>query len=159
MVSLSSAIKPASLGLYNVYLDALLKLKAKSPSAKMAAVEVDEASRNLRKFLEEGRAVEVGDYLILYDLGSPWYTTKLHFIEELTIRFQRVYNNPVTDAVQAMEKLARMNCAQFIAVGDTQIGLMTPYYLEAGYTPLGSQLFKEIDYGVCPQDHWSPGSD
>lgn len=152
-------IVPASLGKRQIYFDELLKLRAKSPSAKMAMVEPAKAFIGLTEFLEQGRAVEVGDYLILYDYGPTWYSSKLHFIEELTIRFQRVHRNPVEDAVAAIEVLARNIGARAIAVGDTQVGLMTPYYLAAGYSMLGTQLFKEIRYGISSEDHRGPGSD
>jgi hypothetical protein len=150
---------PAELAKRQQYFEELLKLRAKSPSAKMAMVEPARAFIGLTDFLEQGRAVEVGDYLILYDFGPTWYSSKLHLIEELTIRFQRVYNNPVTDAIAALDDIARHIGARAIAVGDTQIGLMTPYYLAAGYSMLGTQLFKEIRYGIPSEDHRSSGAD
>lgn len=150
-------IVPATLDKRMLYYDKLLELKSKSPSVKMALVEPAKAFIGLTEFLEQGRAVEVGDYLILYDYGPTWYSSKLHFIEELTLRFQKVYRNPVEDAVAAIEVLARNIGARAIAVGDTQVGLMTPYYLAAGYSMLGTQLFKEIKYGVSSENHRGPG--
>ena len=152
-------IEQASLSKRELYFDKLLELKAKSTSAKMCMVEPAKAFISLTEFLEQGRAVEVGDYLILYDYGPTWYSSKLHLIEELTMRFQKLYNNPVQDAVAALDVLARNIGARAIAVGDTQIGLMTPYYLDAGYTTLGTQLFKEIKYGIYSEDHRGSGAD
>lgn len=139
----------ANILMLDVYFDALLRLKAKSPSSKMALAEPEVAYNGLREFILQRRAVEVGDYLILYDVGTTWYSSKLHLIEELTIRFQKRHMNPVSEAVDALTFIARQEGASAIAVGDTQIGLMTPYYLAAGFSPLGTQLFKEIDYGIC----------
>jgi hypothetical protein len=141
---------PATMGMRDVYFQALLRLKAKSVSAKMTMADPPTAYRGLTHFIEEGRAVEVGDYLILFDVGHVWYSPHLHLIEELTMRFQRVHDNPVESAVAALDVLAYQHGAKAIGVGDTQIGLMTPYYLAAGYTPLGTQLFKEVSYGVSP---------
>ena len=152
-------MKPATMGMLPIYFDAMLRLKAKSPSSKMGLADPATAFAGLRNFIEQGTAVEVGDYLILYDYGPTWYSPKLHMIEELTIRFKREFNNPVESAVAALEVIARQIGASAIAVGDTQIGLMTPYYLAAGYTVLGTQLFKEVTYGVRTQDHGSSKPD
>jgi hypothetical protein len=143
----------------NLYFDAFLRLKAKSASPKMVLAEPDVAYAGLTKFISKGQALEIGDYLLLYDFGTVWYSSKVHLIEELTIRFQREYNNPVTDVVNALETIARHIGARGIAVGDTQAGLMLPYYQAAGYSFLGTQLFKEVHYGVCEKDHGGASPD
>ena len=152
-------MRPASLDMRSIYFDAMLRLKAKSPSTKMGLADPATAYVGLTDFIEQGTAVEVGDFLILYSVSPTWYSPALHLIEELTLRFQRQYNNPVESAVAALDVLAKQVGAKAIAVGDTQIGLMTPYYLAAGYKPLGTQLFKEVSYGVCSQDHRGAESD
>ena len=149
---------PATLQNHGMYFEAMLRLKAKSPSSKMGLADPVTAYHGLSRFINEGRAVEVGDYLILYDFGPTWYSPEIHLIEELTMRFKRDERNPVEEAVAALDVIARRIGARGIAVGDSQIGLMTPYYLAAGYNPLGTQLFKEVSYGICSEDHRPTGS-
>jgi len=143
----------------NLYFDAFLRLKAKSASPKMVLAEPDVAYAGLTKFIQDGQALEIGDYLLLYDFGTVWYSSKVHLIEELIIRFQREYNNPVTDVVAALDTIAKHIGARGIAAGDTQAGIMTPYYLDAGYSFLGTQLFKEVHYGICEKDNGSASPD
>lgn len=139
------AAKVAHIGMYYT---ALLELLGKSPSLKMKFADREEALSGLQSFIERSCAVEVGDYLILYDVGTPWYSKTPHFFEELTIRFQRVFDNPVSDAVRAMKHLALAHGAKVIMVGDTQVGLMVNHYQADGYNVIGTQLLKDISNGI-----------
>jgi len=151
-------MRPAWLGMIDVYFDALLWVKAHSPSEKMALADPPTAYQGLRNFIIDGTAVEVGDYLLLYSVGPTWYSPYNHLIEELTIRFKRTEGNPPEDVIDALDVIAAQLGCRGIAVGDTQIGLMTPKYLAAGYTPIGTQLFKEVTHGIRSQDHRSAGA-
>jgi hypothetical protein len=42
-----------------------------------------------------------------------------------------------------------MNNCTAVMAGDTQIGHMVPLYQAAGFVTLGTQLIKELDYGVA----------
>ena len=152
-------MKPATLGMINEYFDALLWVWSKSPSAKMALADPATAYQGLRNFIIDGTAVEVGDYLLLYSVGPTWYSPYNHLIEELTIRFKRTDRNPPEDVVAALDVIAAQLGCRGIAVGDTQIGLMTPKYLAAGYTPIGTHLFKEVTHGICSQTNRGSGAD
>lgn len=125
--------------------EALLKMKKQSPAAQMALAEPDTAFKHLVWASQHRRLVTCGDYGILFDVGSPWHTTKLVLIEEIIIRFRRQYQNPVEEAIAKLDDLARLYGCVAIAAGDTQVGLMAPRYQAAGYTSLGSQFYKELN--------------
>lgn len=124
---------------------ALLEVQKKSPAKQMALVEPGAAWKHLDRARATGNLVVCGDYGILFDVGSPWHTTKLVLIEEIIIRFRRLYQNPVEDAIAKLDDLARLHGCVAIAAGDTQVGLMAPRYQAAGYISLGSQFYKELN--------------
>jgi hypothetical protein len=98
----------------------------------------------LHRARDEARLYVYGDYAILFDIGSPWHTSKKLLIEEFVLRFRREYGNAVDGAVAQLDELARaLGCAA-VAAGDTQVGLMSPRYVAAGFQPLGTQFYKEI---------------
>lgn len=124
--------------------DAMLRMLHKSPAKQMALVEPEHAYTALVQAVREQRLYLYGDYAILVDVGSPWHTTKLVLFEEIIIRYQRVYGHDVSEAVAQLDSIARQHGCVAVAAGDTQVGLMAPRYLAAGFEPLGTQFYKEI---------------
>lgn len=129
---------------FDLIVAALVTLLRKSPAPQMKLVDYDTAYRNLMTAKAEGRLFVYGDFIILVDVGTPWHSNKPVLIEELVARFRKVYGNTPQSAVAQLEVLARkFNCVA-VASGDTQVGLMAEHYKSEGYTPLGSQFYKEI---------------
>jgi hypothetical protein len=137
-------IRTATLANYDKYIAALLLLKDKSKNPKMVAVSERAARIHVRQAIREGCAFEVGDYFVLADVAIPWYSDEEHLVEDLTIRFRTEYNNPVSGVAEFLINLARSRGCKYAVVGDTQRGLMVPVYEAAGFTPIGTQLFKEV---------------
>lgn len=130
----------------------LLLLLDKSPAAQMKLAEPRTAFDALLGAVDQQRLFVYGDFAILVDVGSPWYTSKLVLIEEIILRYRRDYGNTVDSAIAQLEVLAREFGCSAIAAGDTQpVQLMSPRYAARGYTKLGIQWFKEIHAdGVHP---------
>jgi hypothetical protein len=124
--------------------DKLLQLQAKSPAPQMALCEPDVAYRHLKQAVREGRLYLFGDYAILVDIGSPWHTTRRVLIEEIILRFRSVNKNSVESAIEQLSIIAKVRGCAAVAAGDTQIGLMSPRYIAAGFQPLGTQFYKGI---------------
>jgi hypothetical protein len=124
--------------------EALLKLLHKSPAPQMRLAEPEVAFQAMCTAVAEQRLYLYGDYALLVDVGSPWHSSKNVLIEEIIVRYQRHFGNNVESAIAQLEVLAeRIGCVA-IGAGDTQIGLMSPRYLAAGFTSLGTQFYKEI---------------
>lgn len=127
-----------------IVMAALKRLIEKSPSEQMRYAELIEAELGVRDAIHNNRAVFVGDFFIMFDVGKIWYSSKQFLIEELVIRVSTNHGTPVSEAVAALDNLAqRFRCAAVVA-GDTQIGAMTNHYLRAGYVMLGSQFIKHV---------------
>jgi hypothetical protein len=123
--------------------DALVNLLAMSPAPQMRLCEPDVARQNLSRASDERRLFVYGDFGILVDVGSPWHTSKRVLIEEIIVRFRRDYGNKVEGAIAQLDIIAKAFGCVAVAAGDTQIGLMSPRYLAAGFTTLGTQFYKE----------------
>lgn len=123
---------------------ALLGMLSNSPAKQMALAEPAAAYSHLLVAALNGKLLTFGDFAILFDIGSPWHTRKLVLIEEIIVRFRKRYGNTVESAVAQLEVIARDQGCAAIAAGDTQVGIMGPRYLAAGFTTLGSQFYKEI---------------
>lgn len=95
-----------------------------------------------------GKLWVYGDFALLVDAAAPWYSTASVLIEDIIVRYRREYGNTVDSAIAQLEVLARRLGCVAVAAGDTQIGLMAPRYLAAGFTTLGTQFYKEIPDGV-----------
>lgn len=134
---------PSRLETDDIY-TALLVLLERSPAAQMKLAEEKEAYLHLLRAKLKQHLWVYGDFAILIDVGSPWYTTKPVLIEEIILRFRRGYGNTVESAIAQLDVLAREFTCVAIAAGDTQVGYMTPRYLAAGFTNLGTQFFKEV---------------
>jgi len=148
-------VRKASTDEVQLIFEELLKLLQKSPAAQMKLAVPEVALAHLRAAQAAGHLWIQGDFAILVDVGSPWYTDRPVLIEEIIIRYRRDFGNPPEDVALALPLLAEILGCAAIAAGDTQVGLMGPRYLAAGFTALGTQFFKEIPNGVRAQAHRS----
>jgi hypothetical protein len=123
---------------------ALLDMLAKSPARQMSLAVPAVARQSLYAAREAGRLYIYGDYGILVDVGSPWHTNERVLIEEIIIRFRRFEKNGVEGAIDQLQHIAKEHGCAAIAAGDTQVGIMTPRYLAAGFKTLGTQFFMEV---------------
>lgn len=128
---------------------ALRAMREKSPASQMKGITDIGAELGIRNLIHTGRAVIVEGYLILFDIGGDWYCLpeQAYLIELLILKVYPT-DQPVSVAVKALEVLARQHGCWRIAVGDTQVGYMTPKYQAEGYQVLGTQLMKELHGGT-----------
>lgn len=124
---------------------ALQKLLAKSPAQQMKYAEIDTALAYIKQAASEDRAWICRGYLVLYDVGSDWYSSKRYLIEQLILRVYLSTTAPVTTAIAFLAERAQAHGCVAVAAGDTQIGYMTQHYITEGYHPIGRQFFKEIN--------------
>lgn len=136
----------------------LHKMLAKSPARQMRFADPIAAESSVHQAVMEGRAFISHGYFIMVDVGPAWYSQKSFLIEQIILKVEDT-DDDVRLAVRHLDDIARQFGCEAIAVGDTQIGLMTPKYLAEGYTFLGTQLFKEVPHGIHSQDHGHPGAD
>ncbi len=140
-------------------MDALLRLKAKANGRGQMKFTVPHvAAEYLFRQIDANRVVIHEGYAIMYDVGTPWYTDRPFLIEDIIIKVYPT-TSPVSVAIDCLEAIARSLNLTAVVAGDTQIGYMTPHYLAAGYTTLGTQLFKELPDGIRSQDHGRSGAD
>lgn len=132
--------------------ETLLAMLAKSPARQMKFADQGAAFAYIRQAVNVGNAYIEDGYFILVDAGRPWYSYKEYLIEELILKI-RPTTQPVTVAIKALSEIARSRGFEVVAAGDTQVGYMTPHYIAEGFTTIGTQLLKEIDNGIRPQDH------
>jgi hypothetical protein len=125
-------------------IEAALGMLDYSPAPQMRLVQPGHVRSVMHLARLSGRLYAFGDFGIFVDVGSPWYTTKQVLIEELIVRFRRVYKNPVEGAIAQLDGIGKEHGCVAVAAGDTQIGYMTPRYLAAGFQVLGTQFYKEI---------------
>ena len=124
------------------YEAALLMLLRKSPARQMALVDIPSALEKFKKAIQDGEVHEVGDYLVWFQLSPTWYSgSKVIIIEDLVLRFQRIYDNPASDVAVYLKHLNTIYGTHGVVAGDTQVGAMGKVYEEAGFTPLGKQYF------------------
>lgn len=143
-------IREARLDEHGLIMERLLALKAKSPASWMHITDEQKAARSVMEWLRSGDAYVVGGYFIAAYTGTTWYSDKEILFEEIILKLYPTCETVMT-AVEALETLAReLGCVGVIA-GDTQIGYMLPFYKGAGYQAIGTQLYKEIVYGSCPE--------
>jgi len=140
---------------------ALVRMLSYSPAPHMRFAEEAAAEANVRERILTGVGVRfVGGYAILYDVGSPWYSSRRYLIEDMILK---VYPDDrtarVADAIAALETLRVEHGCDAIAAGDTQVGKMAPLYHDAGFQTIGVQLFKEPTDGIRSQDHGDASAD
>lgn len=120
---------------------ALADLLAKSPAPQMVHADLMEAILSVRHAIHESRAVIVGDFLFMFQVGQIWYSRRQFLIEDIVLRLSRAEGTTIPEVIGVIEELGRKLGAIPI-VGDAQIGRMQRYYEEAGYVPVGVQLMK-----------------
>lgn len=141
---MTAELRPATLADHAVIMDALLKMLDKSPAPQMKYADENTARAHLYTAIRDGMVWFVGGYMIMVDVGSDWYSNRKYLIEQMILKAYP-FNKAATvrDAIAALDTLREHYGCVLTAVGDTQIGMMTPLYLEAGYLPVGTQLIKE----------------
>lgn len=120
-------------------LDALIEMKTRSPAAQMKYTDPMTAWR----YMVSAKTRVVDGYFILFDVGSPWYSSDKFLIEDLIIRIYPT-DKPVEVAIDALSELALYYGCKAVVAGDTQIGYMRPKYEAQGFVVLGTQLMKEV---------------
>lgn len=130
---------------------AAIHMLGMSPAPQMKFVDIMCVRRHIEQAIETGHAVVQGDYFILFDIGSPWYSTVNYLIEDLIIKFDNAHGTRVSEAIACLEEIAKSRGCVAVAAGDTQVGYMTPKYQAQGFRILGTQLFKEIPDGIHSQ--------
>lgn len=140
------AISPYMLA--SMVTDAAEKYLQVSPAPHMDDVDLRRVYEDTisRCFDPEDNSVAVfGDFAFLFGITRPWHSRKRALVEDLLIRFRREVQNDLDEVLESgIPALARQLGVSRVFVGDTQAGLMEPRYIRAGYTPLGTQLMREV---------------
>lgn len=120
---------------------ALADLLAKSPAPQMKYADLMEAILSVRHAIHEERAVIVGDFFLMFNVGRIWYSTQPFLMEDIVLRIGRTVGNSKEDAIDAIIDLAEvLGCVP--VVGDAQTGIMAAAYKARGFVPVGVQLMK-----------------
>jgi hypothetical protein len=113
-----------------------------SPGHQMKFASIAFAEKSVRTAMAAGCAFYEQGYFIMVDVGNDWYSPHPFLIEQIILKLHHT-DAPVSVAIAVLDDLkSQFNCKAIIS-GDTQVGLMTPHYLAAGYKQLGVQLLKE----------------
>lgn len=121
---------------------ALYRMMVKNPNRQMRFANLPTAMEYVCQAALENRVVVVDGYFIMFSVGPAWFT-KAHFlVEDIILRIHPT-TQPVEVAIAALDTLRVQHECAAVVVGDTQIGVMEPKYLAAGFTRLGTQLIKE----------------
>lgn len=131
---------------------ALIALLDKSPAPQMKYADKGTAQSYVTTAIMEGRCFFVGPFFIMVDVGADWYSSTPALVEQIILK---VYpgngDYTVQDAINALPEIAKMFKCQVIFTGDTQIGMLTERYKQAGFNSFGTQLILEIHDGIFPQ--------
>jgi len=123
--------------------EAVERLHVQSSAAQMKYADIEKACEHIWNAWQNDRLSVVGDFAVLFSVGTLWYSSDPMIFEQLVIRFQKKVGNPVSDVVPVLESLrVKHNCVA-IVTGDAQRGLMRPVYTGAGYVTVGEQFFKD----------------
>lgn len=125
-------------------INTLIAMREKNPGKQMMHSDPEIARAYIKQAVVENRCYMVDDtFFIMFDVGCLWFTDTPFLLEQLVLRV-RSHNFHVGNAIDALAELAKFHGCTTIVAGDTQVGVMTPHYINAGYQPLGTQLIKEI---------------
>ena len=122
--------------------DAVGRLYGESVAPQMEHADLDKACAYMYDAWYNGKLLIVGDFAVLFSVGTTWYSSTIMVFEELVIRFRKEVGNPVSDVVPLLDNVREEYGAKAIITGDAQRGLMAPVYLNAGFVPAGIQFFK-----------------
>lgn len=129
---------------------AILDMLAKSPSAQMQYASPMAAELGVRDFIHRESAIMYGDFFVMLDEFSPWFSNERFLCEVIILRVSRETDAKVSEVIEVLEKIAQERGCKAAIGGDTQIGYMTPHYRKRGWEVLGTQLIKRISHGVSP---------
>ncbi len=101
---------------------------------------------------EEGRANVIAGYLVMYELGIPWYHDEKYLFEMLVMKMPSNFvhgpviykHNDIAVAIEWFEREAKAQGCVAIAVGDSTQGAMISVYQKLGYHLAATQLMKEL---------------
>jgi len=127
---------------------ALFQMREKSPAPQVRLAEPIEAELSVRHAIHEGRAYFLGGYFVMYDISRTWYSSKKVLIEDLILKVHEDSSVRLRDVIRSLSDLALMHGCKAVVAGDTQIGYMTPRYIQEGFQVLGTQLYKELHHGI-----------
>lgn len=123
-------------------LQAVQRLYETSVAPQMKYANFTKASEHIRQAYLDCNLEVVGDFAILFSVGTMWYSDEPMLFEELVIRFRKAVGNPVSDVVPVLDTLREQHGCVAVITGDAQRGLMAPVYLSAGFVPAGTQFYK-----------------
>lgn len=129
---------------------ALQRLKFRLPPERRRHLNVGRMLEHIKESAKIGRAVLVGPYLLVYDLGSLWGSDSLFLIEELVLRITPVNRSRLSEEegpqiiVDTLRRIARKHNADAIVTGDIFSGIMGEVYTQAGFTKIGSQFLLNV---------------
>lgn len=141
---MATQLRDATPGDVPAVMQALMKMLATSPAKQMRRATPIAAELGVRDAIHRGRAYFVGGYFVMFDVTKTWYSDDLFLVEDLILK---VYDDPnvkVRDAVRSLSAVAKLYGCVAVGAGDTQIGYMTPRYIQEGFSVLGTQLYKEL---------------
>jgi hypothetical protein len=95
--------------------------------------------------IEQGAtpAVIVDSYLVVYEVGSPWYVTAPLLLEQLVLRLDPTPGN-YSSVLNALDALATHHkCVGVVAGNSVGRRALTRAYERGGYTVAAIQLIKE----------------
>lgn len=99
------------------------------------------------------KAVIAGGYVIVYDVGSLWYSRALILFEEMVLRLGS-RPRAVGDVPALLEELARLyECTAVVSGNAIARPGLTRVYERAGYWPVATRFYKGIAYGRSSQDN------
>lgn len=128
----------------SVIWESMLHLKKVSPAPWMTITHEPTAYAYIEQAIDDGRVWFFGAYMVMVDVGCPWFTNKRCLLEEIVLKVHRDDKtfNIQTVISAGLDQLASHYGCEATVVGDTQIGMLTPLYERAGFTTIGTQLYK-----------------
>lgn len=86
-------------------------------------------------------------YLVVYDVGAPWYSSTPLLLEEMVCRLGSKPGNFRT-VIATLERLAVLHSCKAIICGNA-IGRrsLTTAYSRGGFKTIAVQIYKEINHG------------
>lgn len=120
--------------------------RAKQSKAKewFKHINVDDCYDSVRKFRVKAERVD-DDFVILYELGVPWYNHSYRVLSESLVIALRTGKN-YRKVLSALDILATAHKCEAVVVGDalTQNGRLASVYERAGFRRESSQFIKEV---------------
>lgn len=125
---------------YSTIRTAVKRLYLSSAVPWMKFSDLGKAMVSIAEWLSAGDVWIVGDYAVIATVGTMWSSSALMVFEHLVIRVTNTEKNPISTVTDFLKALCITEGCAAVVVGDTQRGLMTPVYEQAGFVPLGTQL-------------------